>query len=95
MSAMHSANRSNVKLVHSRTDFPAPVRFPIHRIIMLHRHLLISTANLASPSNPLPRYTEMAVVHDGRARGGRRTLLEAWPESGGGCASGYTWGQQV
>ena len=22
-------------------------------------------------------------------------LLEAWPESGGGCASGYTWGQQV
>ena len=21
--------------------------------------------------------------------------LEAWPESGGGCASGYTWGQQV
>ena len=22
-------------------------------------------------------------------------VLEAWPESGGGCASGYTWGQQV
>ena len=21
--------------------------------------------------------------------------LEAWPESGGGCASGYTWDQQV
>ena len=22
-------------------------------------------------------------------------ILEAWPESGGGCASGYTWDQQV
>ena len=26
---------------------------------------------------------------------GSYCVLEAWPESGGGCASGYTWGQQV
>ena len=24
-----------------------------------------------------------------------KEILEAWPESGGGCARGYTWGQQV
>ena len=36
---------------------------------------------------------DLALAYNGR--GLVYNNLEAWPESGGGCASGYTWGQQA
>ena len=40
-------------------------------------------------------YHKRRLIQTFRTALGIVTCLEAWPESGGGCASGYTWGQQV
>ena len=44
-------------------------------------------------SESAQRNSDVGTIHIGL--GIIFVVLEAWPESGGGCASGYTWGQQV
>ena len=50
------------------------------------REVLVYTQSTGSAS---------ALVPNGDGTPEVAAVLEAWPESGGGCASGYTWGQQV